>query len=171
MAYTACFRREAGSYGKESRGLTRIHQFDKVEMVKFVMPESSYEELEGLLANAEDILQRLGIPYRVMELCSADLSFAASKCYDIEVWAPGMNKYLEVSSCSNYEDFQARRAGIRFRRQARAKPEYVHTLNASGVALPRTVIALLENYQQADGSVRVPEALRPYLHADVISPP
>ncbi len=171
VAYTACFRREAGSYGKESRGLTRIHQFDKVEMVKFVIPESSYEELEGLLANAEDILQRLGIPYRVMELCSADLSFAASKCYDIEVWAPGMNKYLEVSSCSNFEDFQARRAGIRFRRQARAKPEYVHTLNASGVALPRTVIALLENYQQADGSVRVPEALRPYLHSDVISPP
>lgn len=171
VAYTACFRREAGSYGKESRGLTRIHQFDKVEMVKFVMPESSYEELEGLLANAEDILQRLGIPYRIMELCSADLSFAASKCYDIEVWAPGMDKYLEVSSCSNFEDFQARRAGIRFRRQARAKPEYVHTLNASGVALPRTVIALLENYQQADGSVRVPEALRPYLHADVISPP
>ncbi len=170
VAYTACFRREAGSYGKESRGLTRIHQFDKVEMVKFVMPESSYEELEGLLANAEDILQRLGIPYRVMELCSGDLSFAASKCYDIEAWAPGMNKYLEVSSCSNYEDFQARRAGIRFRRQARAKPEYVHTLNASGVALPRTVIALLENYQQADGSVRVPEALRPYLQTDVISP-
>jgi len=171
VAYTACFRREAGSYGKESRGLTRIHQFDKVEMVKFVMPESSYEELESLLANAEDVLQRLGIPYRIMELCSADLSFAASKCYDIEVWAPGMNKYLEVSSCSNFEDFQARRAGIRFRRQARAKPEYVHTLNASGVALPRTVIALLENYQQADGSVRVPEALRPYLHSDVISPP
>ena len=170
MAYTACFRREAGSYGKEPRGLTRIHQFDKVEMVKFVMPESSYEELEGLLANAEDILQRLGIPYRVMELCSADLSFAASKCYDIEVWAPGMDKYLEVSSCSNFEDFQARRAGIRFRRQARAKPEYVHTLNASGVALPRTVIALLENYQQADGSVRVPEALRTYLQTDVISP-
>ena len=171
VAYTACFRREAGSYGKESRGLTRIHQFDKVEMVKFVMPESSYEELESLLANAEDILQRLGIPYRVMELCSADLSFAASKCYDIEVWASGMDKYLEVSSCSNFEDFQARRAGIRFRRQARAKPEYVHTLNASGVALPRTVIALLENFQQADGSVRMPEALRPYLHADVISPP
>ncbi len=171
VAYTACFRREAGSYGKESRGLTRIHQFDKVEMVKFVMPESSYEELESLLANAEDVLQRLGIPYRIMELCSADLSFAASKCYDIEVWAPGMNKYLEVSSCSNFEDFQARRAGIRFRRQASAKPEYVHTLNASGVALPRTVIALLENFQQADGSVRVPEALRQYLHADVISPP
>ncbi len=171
VAYTACFRREAGSYGKESRGLTRIHQFDKVEMVKFVMPESSYEELESLLANAEDVLQRLEIPYRIIELCSADLSFAASKCYDIEVWAPGMNKYLEVSSCSNFEDFQARRAGIRFRRQARAKPEYIHTLNASGVALPRTVIALLENFQQADGSVLMPEVLRPYLHADVISPP
>lgn len=171
VAYTACFRREAGSYGKETRGLTRIHQFDKVEMVKFVTPESSYEELEKLLANAEDVLQRLGIPYRVLELCSADLSFAASKCYDIEAWAPGMNKYLEVSSCSNFEDFQARRASIRFRPQAGAKPEYVHTLNASGVALPRTVIALLENYQQADGTVRVPEVLHPYLHTDVISPP
>jgi seryl-tRNA synthetase len=140
-------------------------------MVKFVTPESSYEEIETLLANAEDVLQRLGLPYRVLELCSADLSFAASKCYDIEAWAAGMNKYLEVSSCSNYEDFQARRSGIRFRRKAGAKPEYVHTLNASGVALPRTVIALLENYQQADGSVLVPEVLRPYLHTDVISPP
>jgi seryl-tRNA synthetase len=171
VSYTACFRREAGSYGKETRGLTRIHQFDKVEMVKFVTPESSYEELEGLLKNAEDVLQRLGIPYRIMELCSAEISFAASKCYDIEAWAPGMNKYLEVSSCSNFEDFQARRAGIRFRRQEGSRPEYVHTLNASGVALPRTVIALIENHQQADGSVRVPEVLHPYLHTDSISPP
>ncbi|HUU27433.1 MAG TPA: serine--tRNA ligase [archaeon] len=162
-AYTPCFRREAGSYGKDTRGLIRVHQFDKVEMVKFVAPETSYAELESLLADAEDVLQALGLHYRVLELCTADLSFAAAKCYDIEVWAPGVGKYLEVSSCSNFESFQARRAGIRFRREQGAKPEYVHTLNGSGIALPRTVIALLETCQNPDGSVTVPESLRPYM--------
>ncbi len=162
-AYTPCFRREAGSYGKDTRGLIRVHQFDKVEMVKFVRPETSYDELEKLLGNAEDILQRLGLHYRVLSLCSADISFAAAKCYDIEVWAPGVERYLEVSSCSNFEDFQARRSGIRFRREQRGKPEYVHTLNGSGLALPRTVIAILETYQHPDGTVSVPEVLRPYM--------
>jgi len=162
-AYTPCFRREAGSYGKDTRGLIRVHQFDKVEMVKFVLPETSYEELESLLSDAEDVLQALGLHYRVLELCSADLSFAAARCYDIEVWAPGVQRYLEVSSCSNFEDFQARRAGIRFRREPGARPEYLHTLNGSGLALPRTVIALLETYQNPDGSVTVPEPLRPYM--------
>ena len=162
-AYTPCFRREAGSYGKDTRGLIRVHQFAKVEMVKFVAPETSYAELESLLADAEDVLQALGLHYRVLELCTADLSFAAAKCYDIEVWAPGVGKYLEVSSCSNFESFQARRAGIRFRREQGAKPEYVHTLNGSGIALPRTVIALLETCQNPDGSVTVPESLRPYM--------
>ncbi len=162
-AYTPCFRREAGSYGKDTRGLIRVHQFDKVEMVKFVRPETSYDELEKLLGNAEDILQRLGLHYRVLSLCSADISFAAAKCYDIEVWAPGVERYLEVSSCSNFEDFQARRAGIKFRREQRGKPEYVHTLNGSGLALPRTVIAILETYQNPDGTVTVPEVLRPYM--------
>lgn len=162
-AYTPCFRREAGSYGKDTRGLIRVHQFDKVEMVKFVRPESSYDELETLLGNAEDMLQRLGLHYRILELCSADLSFAAAKCYDIEVWAPGVERYLEVSSCSNFEDFQARRAGIRFRAEPKARPEYVHTLNGSGLALPRTVIAILETYQNPDGTVTVPEVLRPYM--------
>jgi len=163
-AYTPCFRREAGSYGKDTRGLIRIHQFDKVEMVKFVRPETSYDELESLLANAEGLLQSLGLHYRVIELCTADLSFAAAKCYDIEVWAPGVGKYLEVSSCSNFEDFQARRSGIRFRRAPGASPEYVHTLNGSGLALPRTVIALLETWQNPDGSVSIPEVLRPYMN-------
>lgn len=162
-AYTPCFRREAGSYGKDTRGLIRIHQFDKVEMVKFVKPETSYEELESLLADAEQLLQMLDLHYRVLELCTADLSFASSKCYDIEVWAPGANSYLEVSSCSNFEDFQARRAGIRYRPEQGAKPEYVHTLNGSGLALPRTVVALLETYQNPDGSVTIPEVLRPYM--------
>jgi seryl-tRNA synthetase len=161
-AYTPCFRREAGAAGKENRGIIRVHQFDKVEMVKFVEPETSYDELESLLANAEDVLRRLGLCYRVLELCSGDLSFAASKCYDIELWAPGQNAWLEVSSCSNFEDFQARRAGIRFRDKQR-KIRYVHTLNGSGVALARLVVAILENGQRADGSIALPEAIVPYL--------
>ncbi|HPI74162.1 MAG TPA: serine--tRNA ligase [bacterium] len=167
-AYTPCFRREAGAYGKETRGLVRIHQFNKVEMVKFVKPESSYEELESLLAEAEEILRLLGLPYRVIMLASGDLSFSAAKCYDIEVYAQGMDKWLEVSSCSNFEDFQARRANIRFRAFKGAKPEYVHTLNGSGLALPRTVIALLENYQTDEGTVIVPPVLRPYLGVDLL---
>jgi seryl-tRNA synthetase len=162
-AYTPCFRREAGTYGRDTRGLIRVHQFDKVELVKFVLPETSYEEHEKLLQNVEEVLQLLNLPYRVLTLCTADISFAAAKCYDIEVWAAGVERYLEVSSCSNYEDFQARRANIRFRRERNAKVEFVHTLNASGLALPRTVLAILENYQQADGSVVIPEVLRPYM--------
>jgi seryl-tRNA synthetase len=169
VAYTPCFRREAGSYGKETRGLTRVHQFDKVEMVKFTLPETSYDEHEKLLQNAEEILQMLGLAYRVIILCTGDLSFAGAKCYDIEVWAPGAKKYLEVSSCSNFEDFQARRANIRFRRDRESKPEFVHTLNASGLALPRTVIAILETYQQPDGSIIIPEVLRDYMKVDKIS--
>ncbi len=163
VAYTPCFRREAGSYGKETRGITRIHQFDKVEMVKFTTPETSYAEHEKLLHNAEEVLQLLGLHYRVVNLASGDISFAAAKCYDLEVWAPGMNSYLEVSSCSNFEAFQARRAKIRYRRKSDQKTEFVHTLNASGLALPRTVIAILENYQQPDGTLHLPEALHPYL--------
>lgn len=162
-AYTACFRREAGSYGKETKGLIRIHQFDKVELVKFVKPKDSYEELESLVKNAETIFQRLGLPYRVMLLASGDLSFASSKCYDIEVYAPGVEQWLEVSSCSNFEDFQARRANIRFKGKTTPKPTFVHTLNGSGVALARTVVALLENYQTKDGEVLIPEALRFYM--------
>ena len=167
-AYTPCFRREAGTYGKETRGMVRIHQFDKVEMVKFVKPESSWDELEKLLANAEEVLQLLKLPYRILALATGDLSFAAAKCYDIEVWAAGMEKWLEVSSCSNFADFQARRANIRFRPFKGAKPEYVHTLNGSGLALPRTVIAILENYQTDEGTVVVPEVLRPYMGVDII---
>ncbi len=162
VAYSPCFRREAGAAGRETRGLIRVHQFDKVEMVKFVEPGASYEELEKLVANAEAVLQRLGLAYRVLALCSGDLSFAAAKCYDIELWAPGQKAWLEVSSCSNFEAFQARRAGIRYRNAA-GKPDFVHTLNGSGVALARLVVALLENGQQADGSVDLPEALAPYL--------
>ncbi|MFH0762533.1 MAG: serine--tRNA ligase [Candidatus Omnitrophota bacterium] len=165
-AYTACFRREAGSYGKDTRGLNRVHQFDKVEMVKFVKPEDSYDELEKLVNDAEDVLKTLGLPYRLVLLAAGDLSFAASKCYDLEAYAAGSDKWLEVSSCSNFEDFQARRANIKFRQRTEGrgqKTEYLHTLNGSGVALARTVIALLENYQQKDGSVLIPEALRPYL--------
>ncbi len=162
-AYTACFRREAGSYGKDTRGLTRVHQFDKVELVKFVKPETSYDELEKLRADAEEVIQLLGLPYRVIMLCTGDLSFAAAKCYDIELWAPGTGKYLEVSSCSNFEDFQARRANIRYKPKDSKKAQYVHTLNGSGVALARLVIAILETYQQKDGSVVIPEALRPYM--------
>ncbi|MBP5719404.1 MAG: serine--tRNA ligase [Abditibacteriota bacterium] len=167
-AYTACFRREAGSAGKDTRGLLRVHQFDKVEMVKFVRPETSYEEHETLLGNAEDVLKRLGIPYRVLSLCTGDIGFSAAKCYDLEIWAPAVGNWLEVSSCSNFEDFQARRANIRFRPAQGAKPEFIHTLNGSGVALPRLVVSLIENYQQPDGSVVVPEVLRPYMGTDVI---
>ncbi len=170
-AYTPCFRREAGSYGKDTRGLLRVHQFDKVEMVKFVKPETSYDELESLLGCAEKVLQLLKLPYRVLSLCTGDISFAAAKCYDIEAWAPGVQKWLEVSSCSNFEDFQARRANIRFKSTKTGKPEFVHTLNGSGVALARTVIAIIENYQQADGSIVVPEALRPYMSGlEIIEP-
>jgi seryl-tRNA synthetase len=162
-AYTACFRREAGAYGKDTRGMIRVHQFDKVEMVKFVKPETSYDELESLVKDAEEVFQLLKLPYRVRVLCTGDLSFAAAKCYDIEAWASGVGKYLEVSSCSNFEDFQARRMGIRFRPKEGGKLQYVHTLNGSGVALPRTMIALLENYQTKEGTITIPEALRPYM--------
>ncbi len=162
-AYTACFRREAGSYGKDTKGLVRVHQFDKVEMVKFVKPEDSYDELEKLVKDAEDVLQALGLAYRVAMLPTQDLSFAASKCYDLEAYAPGIDSWLEVSSCSNFESFQARRSNIRFRRKDNKKLEFVHTLNGSGIALARTVIAILENYQQRDGSVIIPQVLRPYL--------
>jgi len=167
-AYTPCFRREAGTHGKDTRGLIRVHQFDKVEMVKFVDPEKSYDELETLLGNAEDVLQLLELPYRVLTLASGDLSFAAAKCYDIEVWAAGLGKWLEVSSCSNFEDFQARRANIRFKQDPSSKPEFVHTLNGSGLALPRTVIAILENYQTDEGTIIVPQVLREYMGTDVI---
>ena len=162
-AYTACFRREAGAYGRETRGMIRIHQFDKVEMVRFVAPEKSYEELELLVTHAEEVLRRLGLHYRVMKLCAGELSFAASKCYDLEVWAPGVGRYLEVSSCSNFEDFQARRSGIRYRDPETKSVGFVHTLNGSGVALPRTLIAILETFQEEDGSVTIPEVLRPYM--------
>lgn len=161
-AYSPCFRREAGSAGRETRGLIRVHQFDKVEMVKFVEPETSYQELESLVAHAEDVLQRLGLTYRVLALCAGDLSFAAAKCYDIELWAPGQEAWLEVSSCSNFESFQARRAGIRYRNKTR-KVDYVHTLNGSGVALARLVVAILENGQTADGAINLPEAIVPYM--------
>ena len=161
-AYTPCWRREAGAAGKETRGLIRVHQFDKVEMVKFVEPDTSYNELESLLANAEDVLQRLGLTYRILSLCSGDISFAAAKCYDIELWAPGQKQWLEVSSCSNFEDFQARRAGIRYR-DGNGKVRFVHTLNGSGVALARLVVAIMENGQQEDGSIVLPEAVVPYM--------
>jgi seryl-tRNA synthetase len=162
-AYTPCFRKEAGSYGKDTRGYIRQHQFNKVELVKFARPEESYRELDLLLADAEKVLQLLQLPYRVVELCTGDLGFSAAKTYDIEVWLPSQNTYREISSCSNFEDFQARRASIRFRENEKAKPEFVHTLNGSGLAVGRTVVAILENYQQADGSVVIPEALRPYM--------
>ncbi len=163
-AYTPCFRKEAGSYGKDTRGLIRQHQFNKVELVKFAKPEHSYDELEKLLSNAEEVLKRLKLPYRVVNLCTGDLGFAASKTYDIEVWLPGQNTFKEISSCSNFEDFQARRAKIRYRISGKSKTEYVHTLNGSGLAVGRTLVAILENYQQADGSVIIPEVLRPYLN-------
>ena len=162
-AYTPCFRREAGSYGKETRGLVRIHQFDKVELVKFVKPETSYQELESLLGNARRVFEILKIPYRVLLLASGDLSFAAAKCYDIEVYAAGLDKWLEASSCSNFEDFQARRGNISYKGKDGKKKGFVHTLNGSGVALPRTMIAVLENYQTPDGNVIIPEALRSYM--------
>jgi len=162
-AYTPCFRSEAGSYGKDTRGLIRQHQFNKVELVKFVSPETSYEELETLLQQAETILQRLELPYQVIVLCTGDLGFSAAKTYDIEVWMPGQDKYREISSCSNCLDFQARRANIRFRRKGGKKPEFVHTLNGSGLAVGRTFAAILENYQNADGSVTIPEILVPYM--------
>lgn len=161
-AYTPCFRREAGAAGRDTRGMIRVHQFDKVELVKFVAPETSYDELEKLVVNAETVLQRLGLPYRVIQLCTGDISFAAAKCYDIELWAPGQNGWLEVSSCSNFEDFQARRAGIRYRKPD-GKTAFVHTLNGSGVALARLMVAILENGLQADGSVLLPEAIRGYM--------
>ncbi|MEC3609605.1 serine--tRNA ligase [Bacillus glycinifermentans] len=162
-AFSACFRSEAGSAGRDTRGLIRQHQFNKVELVKFVKPEDSYEELEKLTSQAEKVLQLLGLPYRVMSMCTGDLGFTAAKKYDIEVWIPSQNTYREISSCSNFEAFQARRANIRFRREAKGKPEHVHTLNGSGLAVGRTVAALLENYQQEDGSVVIPEILRPYM--------
>jgi len=163
-AYTACFRREAGSYGKDTKGLFRVHEFDKVEMVKFVKPEDSYDELEKLVSNAEEVLQLLELPYRVKVLATQDISFAASKCYDLEAYSSGSDKWLEVSSCSNFESFQARRANIKMRRKETKKVEFIHTLNGSGIALARTVAAIIENYQQEDGSVLVPQALQPYLN-------
>jgi seryl-tRNA synthetase len=163
VAYSPCFRAEAGSYGKDTRGLIRQHQFNKVELVKFAKPESSYEELEKLTLNAEEVLKRLKIPYRTVCLCTADLGFSSAKTYDLEAWLPGQDTYREISSCSNFEEFQARRASIRFRREESGKVEFVHTLNGSGLAVGRTLVAILENYQQADGSVVIPEALRPYM--------
>jgi seryl-tRNA synthetase len=163
VAYSPCFRAEAGSYGKDTRGLIRQHQFNKVELVKFAKPEESYAELEKLTANAEEVLKRLAIPYRVVSLCTTDLGFSSAKTYDIEAWLPGQDAYREISSCSNFEEFQARRAAIRFRREESGKVEFVHTLNGSGLAVGRTLVAVLENYQQADGSVLIPEALRPYM--------
>jgi len=162
-AYCASYRREAGAAGRDTRGMVRVHQFDKVELVKIVPPETSYEEHEKLAKDVADIFEALELPYRVVLLCSGDMSFAASKCYDFEVWAPGLGTWLECSSCSNFEDFQARRMSMRFRRAPGARAEFPHTLNASGVALPRTFAALLENHQQADGSVRIPKVLQPYL--------
>lgn len=163
VAYTPCFRSEAGSYGRDTRGLIRQHQFEKVELVKYTLPENSYEELEALTENAESILQKLGLHYRTVALSTGDIGFGSAKTYDIEVWLPSQNAFREISSCSNYEAFQARRAQIRFRRAGGAKPEFVHTLNGSGLAIGRTWIAVLENYQQADGSIVVPEVLRPYM--------
>ncbi len=163
VAGTPCFRSEAGSYGKDTRGLFRQHQFLKVELVKFVHPEKSYEEHEKLTQNAEDILEQLGLTYRRVELCTGDIGFGAAKCFDLEVWLPGQNQFREISSCSNFEDFQARRANIRFRPQG-GKPQFVHTINGSGLAVGRTLIAILENYQKSDGSVEIPEVLRPYMN-------
>jgi seryl-tRNA synthetase len=169
-AYTPCFRSEAGSYGKDVRGIIRQHQFQKVELVKFAHPSQSYEELEKLTRNAETVLQKLGLHYRVMALCTADMGFSSAKTYDIEVWLPGQNLFREISSCSNFEAFQARRANIRFRPDGKGKSEFVHTLNGSGLAVGRTWVAIVENYQQPDGSVVVPEVLRPYIGADRITP-
>ena len=162
VGYSACFRREAGSYGKESKGFLRVHQFNKVEMVKILKPESSYDELENLVKDAEDILKALKIPYRIIMLCTGDLSFSAAKCYDIETWSPAEQKWLEASSCSNFEDFQARRANIRFKREGAKKPEFVHTLNGSGLATSRLMVSLLEIYQTSEGTIKVPEVLQKY---------
>jgi seryl-tRNA synthetase len=162
-AYTPCFRREAGSYGKDTRGLIRQHQFNKVELVKFARPQESYQELEALLADAEEVLKRLRLPYRVITLCTGDMGFSAAKTYDIEAWLPAQDRYREISSCSNFEDFQARRGNIRYKPKGSKKTEFVHTLNGSGLAVGRTVVAILENYQQFDGTVIIPDALRPYL--------
>lgn len=167
-AYSACFRAEAGSAGRDTRGLIRQHQFNKVELVKFVKPEESYEELDKLTNNAERVLQLLKLPYRVILLCTGDMGFSSAKTYDIEVWLPSFDMYREISSCSNFEDYQARRSDIKFRRDTKSKPEFVHTLNGSGLAIGRTVAAILENYQQADGSVVIPEVLRPYMGTDII---
>jgi seryl-tRNA synthetase len=168
VGYSACFRREAGSYGKDSKGFLRVHQFNKVEMVKFVKPETSYDELEKLVIDAEDILQALEIPYRILMLCTGDLSFSAAKCYDIETWSPAENKWLEASSCSNFESFQARRANIRYRREDTKKPELLHTLNGSGLATSRLMVSLLENNQTADGKIVVPKVLQRYTGFEVI---
>ena len=168
-AYTPCFRAEAGSAGRDTRGLIRQHQFQKVEMVKFVKPEDSYAELESLTDNAEEVLRKLNIPFRVVRLSTGDLGFSSAMTYDVEVWMPSYGRYVEISSCSNFEDFQARRANIRFRPEEKGKPEFVHTLNGSGLAVGRTVAAILENYQQADGSVEIPEVLRPYMGTDTIT--
>ncbi|ADQ13523.1 serine--tRNA ligase [Halanaerobium hydrogeniformans] len=167
-AYSACFRAEAGAHGRDTRGIIRQHQFNKVEMVKFVKPDDSYQELEKITADAEDILQQLGLPYRVVTLCTGDLTFSSAKTYDLEVWMPAYETYREISSCSNFEDFQARRAGIRYRPDPDSSTEFVHTLNGSGLAIGRTLAAILENYQNEDGSVTVPEVLRPYMGTDLI---
>lgn len=168
-AYTPCFRREAGAAGRDTRGLVRVHQFDKVELVKYAHPDKSYDELELLLGDAESVLKRLGLHYRVLELCTGDIGFGAAKCYDIELWAPVQDRWLEVSSCSNFEDFQARRLKLRYRDED-GKAQLLHTLNGSGVALPRLVVAIMENYQEADGSITIPEPLRPYMGMDSIAP-
>lgn len=168
-AFSACFRKEAGAAGKDTRGIQRIHQFDKVELVKVCLPENSYDELESLVVDAESVLQALGLHYRVVVLCAGDMSFSNAKCYDLEVWSPGIGKYLEISSCSNFEDFQARRANIRFRRAAGEKPEFAHVLNGSGLATPRLFAALTETYRQPDGSILLPEPLRPYVGTDRIT--
>jgi len=169
-AYTPCFRSEAGSYGRDVRGIIRQHQFQKVELVKFARPENSYDELEKLTDDAEDILRRLGLPFRTVVLCTGDMGAASAKTYDIEVWLPGQNDYKEISSCSNFEAYQARRANIRYRPEGKNKTEFVHTLNGSGLAVGRTWLAIVENYQQADGSVVIPDALRPYIGAERITP-
>jgi seryl-tRNA synthetase len=168
VGYSACFRREAGSYGKESKGFLRVHQFNKVEMVKFVKPETSYDELEALVKDAEDILHALNVPYRILMLCSGDLSFSAAKCYDIETWSPAENKWLEASSCSNFENFQARRANIRYRREDTKKPEFVHTLNGSGLATSRLMVSILENNQTPEGKIVVPKVLQKYTGFEII---
>ena len=169
-AYTPCFRSEAGSYGKDVRGIIRQHQFQKVELVKFARPETSYDELEKLTRNAETVLQKLGLHYRVMALCTGDMGFSSAKTYDIEVWLPGQGLFREISSCSNFESFQARRANIRFRAEGKGKSDLVHTLNGSALAVGRTWVAIVENYQQPDGSVVIPEVLRPYIGAERIDP-